>query len=111
MEEWEEKFEKFTKDSNDKSAGMTKELEKYLCDPQLEVPTFLSDIARRYTDTGHHKDTSRISKDTGSLVRPSSGRREFISTFNSTAAAGASPRAFADHSEVRRVYVGMSKGE
>jgi hypothetical protein len=44
---------------------------------------------------------------TTSLGRPSSGKRDIMSTFNARAPAGASPRAVASHSEVGRDYEGM----
>ena len=81
--------------------------------PQTSALNTPSKFVRAYNDKEPYKNGSRmpLSAGTTSLGRPSSGRREFIRSFNTTTAAGVSPGAVTGLSEVRRVHVGMSKGD
>ena len=72
-----------------------------------------SKFVREYNGMDPYKNDSRMTLNTGttSLGRPSPGRGDFMSSFNTTAATGDSPGTVAGHSEVRRVHVGMCKGD
>ena len=81
--------------------------------PQTSAFNTPSKFVRAYNGKEPYKNGSKmpLSAGTTSLGRPSSGRREFMSSVNATAAAGVSPGSVAGLSEVKRVHVGMRKGD
>ena len=81
--------------------------------PQTSAFNTPPKFVRVYNGKDPYKNGSRIplSAGTTSLGRPSSGRREFMSSFNTTSTAGVSPGAVAVLSELKRVHVGMRKDD
>jgi hypothetical protein len=94
----------------------SQELKRLRLTPQPYTPSFVKGIVMTYVSqmspqaAGLNSSPRFKHRERASWpARPASGSREFRSTFNAKAAAGASPRAVSIPSEVRREHVGMRR--